>query len=120
MGYVEYSLLSRITSPHRFSSHRRRNKLLNSGATHDSFDVSIDLNDKRHKDEKNKGFYCPLVNGKTKCLGKGKGRDYPPMEPKSRKFLQNYYRLYNEHLLKLLKRLGYSIPNWLKEDLNDV
>ena len=72
------------------------------------------------KYEKNKGFYCPLVNGKTKCLGKGKGRDYPPMEPKSRKFLQNYYRLYNEHLLKLLKRLGYSIPNWLKEDLNDV
>ena len=70
------------------------------------------------KFEPAKGFYCPVVNGKTKCLGKGKGRDYPPMDQKSRKFLQNYYRLYNEHLLKLLKRLGYSIPNWLKEDLN--
>ena len=71
------------------------------------------------KFEPHKGFYCPLVNGRTKCLGKGKGRIYEPMDLKSKKFLQNYYRLYNEHLLKLLKRLGYSIPNWLKEDLND-
>lgn len=70
------------------------------------------------KYDKNKGFFCPLTaNGRTKCLGKGKGRLYPPMEDKSKKFLLDYYRLYNEHLLKLLKRLGYAIPAWLENDL---
>ena len=72
------------------------------------------------KFEPNKGFYCPVSkNGATKCLGKGKGRQYPPMDEKSVKFLRNYYRLYNEHLLKLLKRLGYTVPNWLEEELQD-
>lgn len=29
-----------------------------------------------------KGFWCQLLEGgKTKCLGKSKGRKYPPMEP---------------------------------------
>lgn len=71
------------------------------------------------KYDKNKGFYCSLNGKKTKCLGKGKGRNYVPMDDKSKKFLLNYYRLYNEHLLKLLKRLGYAIPDWLESDLND-
>ena len=66
-----------------------------------------------------KGFFCPLKRGKIKCLGKGKGRVYAPMEQESLKYLQDYYRLYNENLLKLLQRLGYAIPEWLKEDLND-
>ncbi len=35
------------------------------------------------------------------------------------RFLKNYYRIYNENLLKLLKRLGYPIPDWLEEDLKD-
>ena len=55
----------------------------------------------------------------SKCLGKGKGRIYAPMEQESLKYLLDYYRLYNENLLKLLQRLGYAIPEWLKEDLND-
>jgi len=72
------------------------------------------------KYDSNKGFYCPITsNGNVKCLGKGKGRQYPPMEKISRKFLNSHYRLYNEHLLKLLKRLGYTVPNWLEQDLND-
>ena len=66
-----------------------------------------------------KGFFCPLNHGKIKCLGKGKGRIYAPMEQESLKYLLDYYRLYNENLLKLLQRLGYAIPEWLKEDLND-
>ena len=64
-------------------------------------------------------FYLLSANGNVKCLGKGKGRQYPPMEKISRKFLNSHYRLYNEHLLKLLKRLGYTVPNWLEQDLND-
>ena len=71
------------------------------------------------KFDSKKGFYCPILHGKTKCLGKGKGRIYPPMETETQKYLQNYYRLYNEHLLKLLRRLGYATPEWLKRDLYD-
>lgn len=72
------------------------------------------------KFDENKGFYCPVLDtGRTKCLGKGKGRQYPEMDGSSKHFLQNYYRLYNENLLKLLKRLGYAIPDWLEDDLND-
>lgn len=36
-----------------------------------------------------KGFFCQIVDGNhTKCLGKSKGSQYPPMEDKSLKFLQ--------------------------------
>ena len=68
-----------------------------------------------------KGFYCPVVSstGGIKCLGKGKGRQYPPMDKISRKFLDSYYRLDNERLLKLLTTKGYPIHKWLERDLND-
>ena len=56
---------------------------------------------------------------RTKCLGKGKGREYDPMDSLSSKVLQDYYRLYNESLLKLLTRFGYDIPQWLQDDLRD-
>lgn len=33
-----------------------------------------------------KGFWCQLLEGgKTKCLGKSKGRKYPPMDPEVRR-----------------------------------
>ena len=35
-----------------------------------------------------KGFYCQVVGDKMKCLGKSKGRNYPPMDDKSMKILQ--------------------------------
>lgn len=36
-----------------------------------------------------KGFFCQVTNeDRTKCLGKSKGRQYPPMEDKSYKLLQ--------------------------------
>ena len=68
----------------------------------------------------NKGYYC-LRHGKRQCLGSGKGREYDhTIESHSMKFLQDYYRLSNEALLKLLKnRLGYDVPQWLEEDLNE-
>lgn len=84
-----------------------------------------------------KGFFCQVTNeDHTKCLGKSKGRQYPPMEDKSYKLLQvirllrtdsipdeptklnlllkhmifvkfqRYYLSHNTALVKLLKRLG--------------
>ncbi|KAF5297737.1 hypothetical protein FQR65_LT09911 [Abscondita terminalis] len=68
-----------------------------------------------------KGFYCQIINGDhTKCLGRSKGRHYPPMEERSLKFLQRYYLSHNTALVKLLKRIGMrNIPQWLKDDLTD-
>ncbi|KAJ8941018.1 hypothetical protein NQ318_006447 [Aromia moschata] len=49
-----------------------------------------------------------------------KGRQYPPMEEKSLKYLQRYYLSHNTALEKLYKKNGFrTIPNWLKEDLSD-
>lgn len=39
-----------------------------------------------------KGYYCPVVGNRIKCLGKGKGRPYKPMKPESQKYLNDYYR----------------------------
>jgi len=79
-------------------------------------------------DEK-KGYFCQVLdhsgddslprNQRLKCLGKGKGRSYEPMSEESLKFLQEYYRLYNEKLVKLLTRLGYNVPTWLQDELGD-
>jgi len=81
----------------------------------------VDYSDKLKFDRK-KGFFCKVApdGGQPKCLGKGKGRLYPNMDPESWNFLRDYYRLYNEALLKLLNRLGYSIPDWLEDELKDT
>lgn len=68
-----------------------------------------------------KGFFCQVTNeDRTKCLGKSKGRQYPPMEDRSYKMLQRYYLSHNTALVKLLKRLGQKTPQWLKDDLTDT
>lgn len=69
-----------------------------------------------------KGFYCQITTGDhTKCLGRSKGRHYPPMEERSIKFLQRYYLSHNTALVKLLKRIGMrTVPQWLKEDLSNA
>ena len=81
----------------------------------------VDFSDKLKFDRK-KGFFCRVSEdgGPPKCLGKGKGRQYPAMDAESSAFLRDYYRLYNEALLKLLNRLGYSIPDWLEDELKDA
>ena len=77
----------------------------------------IDYKDHLRYDE-DKGYFCPVVG---RCLGPGKGRKYNhTIDAQSKKFLQDYYRLSNEALLKLLNnRLGYDIPTWLRNDLNE-
>nr|XP_014435981.1 bifunctional heparan sulfate N-deacetylase/N-sulfotransferase 4 isoform X2 [Pelodiscus sinensis] len=68
-----------------------------------------------------KGFWCQLLEGgKTKCLGKSKGRKYPPMDQEARAFLSNYYRDHNVELSKLLHRLGQPLPYWLRQELQKV
>ncbi|XP_039293526.1 bifunctional heparan sulfate N-deacetylase/N-sulfotransferase [Nilaparvata lugens] len=69
-----------------------------------------------------KGFFCQVLNGDhTKCLGKGKGRLYQPMEEKAYKLLQRYYLSHNTALVKLLRRLGQrTVPQWLKDALSDT
>lgn len=38
-----------------------------------------------HRFDPQKGFWCQLLEGgKTKCLGKSKGRKYPPMDQEVR------------------------------------
>ncbi|KAL7841294.1 hypothetical protein SRHO_G00249850 [Serrasalmus rhombeus] len=68
-----------------------------------------------------KGFWCQLLDGgRTKCLGKSKGRRYPPMDAESRAFLSRFYRDHNIELSKLLHRLGQPLPAWLREELQKV
>uniref|UniRef100_A0A8C9RT65 [heparan sulfate]-glucosamine N-sulfotransferase n=2 Tax=Scleropages formosus TaxID=113540 RepID=A0A8C9RT65_SCLFO len=68
-----------------------------------------------------KGFWCQLLEGgKTKCLGKSKGRKYPSMDTESRAFLSRYYKDHNVELSKLLHRLGQPLPAWLREELQKV
>ncbi|CAH0700120.1 unnamed protein product [Spodoptera exigua] len=78
----------------------------------------IDYN-KLLKYDAKKGFFCQAVgNDRTKCLGKSKGRIYPPMEERSAKFLKRYYTPHNTALSKLLVRIGRPVPQWLKDELS--
>ncbi|XP_072138966.1 bifunctional heparan sulfate N-deacetylase/N-sulfotransferase 2-like [Mobula birostris] len=66
----------------------------------------------------NKNFWCQVAEGgKSKCLGKSKGRKYPEMDSLSRTFLMNYYKEHNIELSKQLNRLGQALPSWLREEL---
>ncbi|XP_069599864.1 bifunctional heparan sulfate N-deacetylase/N-sulfotransferase 4-like [Ranitomeya imitator] len=68
-----------------------------------------------------KGFWCQLLDGgKTKCLGKNKGRKYITMDLESRLFLSSYYQEHNIELSKLLHRLGQPLPSWLRQELQKV
>jgi len=68
--------------------------------------------------DKRKGFFCMLLGGRKKCLGKGKGRNYPPMDQNSRDWLHNYYKKANENLEKMLVKMGNEVPGWLSGDLS--
>ncbi|XP_073734875.1 bifunctional heparan sulfate N-deacetylase/N-sulfotransferase 2 isoform X2 [Callorhinus ursinus] len=68
--------------------------------------------------DEEKGFWCQgLEGGKTRCLGKSKGRKYPDMDTESRLYLTDFFRNHNLDLSKLLSRLGQPVPSWLREEL---
>lgn len=61
-----------------------------------------------------KGFYCAIQeNGKTKCLGHGKGRSYSPISSTLREYLDAQFAIANLALVKLLKRYKFPVPSWL-------
>lgn len=63
-----------------------------------------------------KGFFCKIGNtGHSKCLGKGKGREYPEMSEKSRMSLKQYYKESNKKLVKIFENLRRPLPSWLLE-----
>uniref|UniRef100_A0AAR2KZW9 [heparan sulfate]-glucosamine N-sulfotransferase n=1 Tax=Pygocentrus nattereri TaxID=42514 RepID=A0AAR2KZW9_PYGNA len=70
--------------------------------------------------DESKGFWCQRLDaGRSRCLGKSKGRKYPDMSPESRAFLSEHYREQNVELLRLLKRLGQPLPTWLRDELHN-
>uniref|UniRef100_A0A2I2YS54 Bifunctional heparan sulfate N-deacetylase/N-sulfotransferase 1 n=1 Tax=Gorilla gorilla gorilla TaxID=9595 RepID=A0A2I2YS54_GORGO len=82
---------------------------------------STDIISKHLLFDPKKGFWCQLLEGgKTKCLGKSKGRKYPEMDLDSRAFLKDYYRDHNIELSKLLYKMGQTLPTWLREDLQNT
>ena len=72
----------------------------------------------RFRFDEKKGFFCQVLSGdKTKCLGRGKGRQYPPMDTRAETYLHQYYKKHNMALDKLLDRLNVARPEWLDEEL---
>lgn len=61
-----------------------------------------------------KGFYCVVGerNG-SNCLGKSKGRKYPPMTDSAVEYLRQYYREPNRQLVELLHKIRQPLPKWL-------
>ncbi|CAF0734572.1 unnamed protein product [Rotaria sp. Silwood1] len=61
-----------------------------------------------------KGFFCPISKkNHFHCLGNSKGRQYEKMSSYAREYLNNYYLLHNQKLIKLLRNNNYSLPSWL-------
>ncbi|XP_076458930.1 bifunctional heparan sulfate N-deacetylase/N-sulfotransferase-like [Babylonia areolata] len=79
------------------------------------FDYSQHLRFDPHK-----GFFCQVLSdSRNKCLGRGKGRLYDPMDEASATYLRHFYRKHNVNLSKLLTKLNYPVPTWLQEMLLD-
>ena len=70
--------------------------------------------------DKTMGFYCMKSEGRGKCLGKGKGRVYPPMDDVSSIWLSKFYWKHNENLVRLLSKVGYSTTKWLSKELEKL
>ena len=51
-----------------------------------------------------------------KCLGSGKGRNYPPMDAKSEALLKSFYDKPNVALSQLLVKLNQDVPDWLQHE----
>lgn len=59
-----------------------------------------------------KGFYCRTDTG---CLGPSKGRNYPPIDPESRHYLEKYFLEHNANLKLILRDIDEELPQWLKD-----
>ncbi|MCL4125710.1 UNVERIFIED_CONTAM: hypothetical protein GTU68_025104 [Idotea baltica] len=71
--------------------------------------------------DKRKGFFCQVTEeDRTKCLGRGKGRQYPAMDQEVEKHLKEFYKHPNIALEKLLVRLNYPVPSWLYQELQGL
>lgn len=69
---------------------------------------------KRLKFVSEKGFYCVIQeNNRQKCLGQSKGRKYEPMVESVRQYLNNFYKVPNEALKKLLIKYNFTLPSFL-------
>lgn len=73
--------------------------------------------------DEHKGFYCqrkvkPDGRNSTVCLGKSKGRRYPPMSEPARAYLNKFYWPHNKQLARLLTDIGQPLPTWLDEAVN--
>lgn len=78
-----------------------------------------DYNQKIRFDPK-KGFFCQVTSDdRTKCLGKSKGRQYPPIDEQSDEYLKQFYNKHNVALSKLLDRINLEKPEWLTEALKE-
>lgn len=98
---------------------------------------TLDYNQLLVYDEE-KGFYCQLkqsnvgISGKVlmdqadnkysgkqvvECLGKNKGRKYPPMSVDARKYLNRHYWPHNRQLAQILSEIGQPLPTWLDETM---
>ncbi|XP_022105719.1 bifunctional heparan sulfate N-deacetylase/N-sulfotransferase 4-like [Acanthaster planci] len=79
----------------------------------------VDFSDKIIYDDK-KGFYCPVFKkGHTRCLGKSKGRKYPPMDVDTETYLRHYYQGFNVQLEAFLSGIDQPVPAWLNEALTE-
>ncbi|KHJ74940.1 sulfotransferase domain protein, partial [Oesophagostomum dentatum] len=61
-----------------------------------------------------KRFFCRIIGGKTKCLGGGKGRVYPPMSPELWSRLNDIFLQDNTALHKFLVKNRLPVPKWLQ------
>lgn len=69
--------------------------------------------------DQKKGFFCQVLSdNKTRCLGRSKGRQYPPMDALSVNYLKQFYRKHNIALSHLLERIQFTKPAWLEDELN--
>uniref|UniRef100_A0A0K0D1D7 [heparan sulfate]-glucosamine N-sulfotransferase n=1 Tax=Angiostrongylus cantonensis TaxID=6313 RepID=A0A0K0D1D7_ANGCA len=61
-----------------------------------------------------KGFFCQVHNGKPKCLGRSKGRAYPPMSHTLWSRLNGIFAADNIALHNFLIRNHLPVPVWLE------
>ena len=75
----------------------------------DFLEVQPALTEEMFTYNKEKGFYCYIVEGDTVCMSPIKGAKHPEMDPKVMKKLKDYFKPWNEKLFKLVN----TTFNWL-------